>query len=320
MTFDLLVAGHPSIDLIFSGLPQWPELGHDIDAESLGVCAGTSFNTPAAANRLGLRVGYIGMIGNDVWSRMVREEFEAEDMPTDFLRVVERPMGFVSVAFNLDHDRGFVSYESATEGDDEELGRHALDVVARADARHLHGYAGEEPSQLTAIARERGMSVSLDAWGGPWWDLTDPLHEVLSLADVVFANEAESLAMTGEPDVGRAAERLSALTPCVVIKRGAQGAMARTGGEWFESPAEPAHVVDTTGAGDCFNAGFLFGWLAGLPVADSLTLANICGARAVEAFGGYRGCPRGDELRRLASARGIALPDDVGPDRTVSSP
>ena len=57
---------------MFSGLPQWPELGRDLDAGGLGVCAGASFNTPAAANRLGLRVGYIALIGNDLWSRLIR--------------------------------------------------------------------------------------------------------------------------------------------------------------------------------------------------------------------------------------------------------
>src|SRR3989442_1060128 len=175
--YDLLATGRPSVDVMFSGLPQWPELGKDIDAVDLGVCAGTSFNTPAAANRLGLRVGYVGLIGNDVWSRIVREEFDAEGLPTDFLRVADRPMPFVSVALNFDHDRGFVSYEGAHDGDDEELLSYALEVVSTTPARHLHAHAGEEPSELSAVARERGMTVSLDAWSGPWWEAPAPLAD-----------------------------------------------------------------------------------------------------------------------------------------------
>ncbi len=84
--FDLLVSGRPSVDVMFSGLREWPALGKDIDADGLGLCAGTSFNTPAAANRLGLRVAYVATIGDDPWSRMIRDEFEAEGLPTDFLR------------------------------------------------------------------------------------------------------------------------------------------------------------------------------------------------------------------------------------------
>ena len=306
--FDILVTGHPSVDVMFSGLPEWPELGKDVNASDLGVCAGTSFNTPAAANRLGLRVGYIAMIGNDLWSRVVREEFEAEGLPTDFLRIADRPMPFVSVALNFDHDRGFVSYEGVREEDDAELRRYAREVVASTPARHLHAYAGEEPAELPAIARERGMTISLDATGGPWWEAPAPLEDLLGGADVLLANEPEALAMTGEEDVHSAMARLAELCPCVVIKRGARGAMATAGGESRSADSEPARIVDATGAGDCFNAGFLYAWLAGLPLEHGLTLGNICGARAVETFGGYRGCPREAELRAIAATRGIALP------------
>ena len=113
--------------------------------------------------------------------------------------------------------------------------------------------------------------------------------------------------MAGVDDLHQALGRLASACPCVVVKRGALGAAATSAGQVVERPAEPAEVVDTTGAGDCFNAGFLVGWLAGLPLADALTLANFCGARAVEAFGGYRGCPRADELGAFAASRGITL-------------
>ena len=95
---------------------------------------------------------------------------------------------------------------------------------------------------------------------------------------------------------------------CVVIRRGAAGAMGVAGGEIRSVPADEVEVVDTTGAGDCFNAGFLAGWLGGLALEDSLALGVICGSRAVTDFGGYRGCPRHAELRAIAAARGIAVP------------
>ncbi len=307
-TFDLLAVGRPSVDVMFAGLSDWPELGKDIDATSLGVCAGTSFNTPAAANRLGLKVGYISMIGNDFWGRLIRDEFDTEGLPTDFLEVGAQPMPFVSVALNFNHDRGFVSYDGSSEGNDKELIRHALEVVSRTSARHFHSYAGEEPSELVALARERGMTISLDAWGGSWWETPITIEDLLPRADVLLANEPETLAMTGEASVHSAMERMAELCACVAIKRGARGAMGVAGGDVREVAAEPADVVDMTGAGDCFNAGFLYGWLARLPLEQSLTLGNICGAGAVEAFGGYRGCPRENELRTIAATRGIALP------------
>jgi sugar/nucleoside kinase (ribokinase family) len=305
--FDLLVAGRPSVDLIFSGLHEWPALGKDIESDGLGVCAGTSFNTPAAANRIGMRVAYVATVGNDPWSRLIREEFRAEGLAADFLEVEDRPLPGVSVALNLAHDRGFVTHWGSEDAYDALLTARALDLVERIDARHLHAYADEAP-ELEAAARRRGMTVSLDAWGGPWWSSSRPLAETLARADVLFANQPEIAAMTGEAEPRRALERAAEHCGCVVVKRGAAGAIGLADGLVRAVPADPVTVVDTTGAGDCFNAGFLAGWLGGLPLEESLTLGVICGSRATEDHGGYRGCPREPELRTIAAARGIALP------------
>jgi sugar/nucleoside kinase (ribokinase family) len=305
--FDLLVAGRPSLDVIFSGLHEWPALGKDIESDGLGVCAGTSFNTPAAANRIGLRVAYVATVGNDPWSRLIREEFETEGLATDFLEVEDRPLPGVSVALNLARDRGFVTHWGSDESYDALLRGRALDLVERIDAHHLHAYADEAP-ELEAAAHRRGMTVSLDAWGGPWWSSPRPLDEILAHADVLFANQSEIAAMTGEAEPQRALECAAEHCGCVVVKRGAAGATGLAGGQMRAVPADPVTVLDTTGAGDCFNAGFLAGWLGGLPLEESLTLGVICGSRATEDHGGYRGCPREAELRTIAAARGIALP------------
>jgi sugar/nucleoside kinase (ribokinase family) len=293
---------------MFSGLPRWPEVGLDMEVDAFGMSAGTTFNTPAAANRLGLRVGYVALIGTDLWSDLVRRELAAETLSEDLVIAVDHATPFVSVALNHDHDRGFVTYIGSTPGDDRLLQQAATEAVSTVDARHFHGYAGAESTELSEIARRRDMTVSLDAWGGRWWDEQGALEDILRHADVLFANESEALAMTGSADARSALITLGEFTGCVAIKRSAEGSIGLDGGEVREAPAEPANVLDTTGAGDCFNAGFLVGWLAGLPLEQSLTLGNLCGARAVEAFGGYRGCPDATAFRRMASERGIDLP------------
>jgi sugar/nucleoside kinase (ribokinase family) len=306
-SFDLLVAGRPSVDVMFSGLHGWPALGDDIESDGLGVCAGTSFNTPAAANRIGLRVAYVATVGTDVWSRMIRDEFDVEGIPTDFLEIEERPLPGVSVALNLDGDRGFVTYWGSDDGYDARLSARAELIATKIDARHLHAYV-DVTTELVALARRRGMSVSLDAWGGLGWSSSRSLAEVLSDTDVLLANETEAAAMTGEQQVERALDLLAQHCDCVVIKRGPAGALGLAGGQIRAVPADPVEIVDTTGAGDCFNGGFLAGWLGGLTLEESLTLGVICGSRAVGDYGGDRGCPREPELRRIAAARGIELP------------
>jgi sugar/nucleoside kinase (ribokinase family) len=151
------------------------------------------------------------------------------------------------------------------------------------------------------------MTLSLDTFDGSWFSSTRPLEEVLANADVLFANEAEAAAMAGTDDLGSTLERLAGFCPCVVIKRGGAGAAGIRDGVVVEVPAEPVDVIDTTGAGDCFNAGFLAGWLEGLDLRDALTLGVLCGSRAVTGYGGYRGCPREAEFRTLAASRGITL-------------
>jgi len=304
--FDLLVCGRPSVDVMFSGLDGLPALGEDIEADGLGVCAGTAFNTPAAANRIGLRVAYVATVGNDVWSRMIRDEFEAEGLPTDYLEVEDRPLPGISVAFNHGGDRGFITHWGSGERYDERLEARAVEVAGTIDARHLHAYVDDVP-ELEAIAHRRGMTISLDAWGGAAWSSSRSVPEILADADVLLANDAEAAAMTGEAEPDRALVALAEHCPCVVIKLGAAGAIGSAGGDRVAVPADPMEIVDTTGAGDSFNAGFLAGWLGGLALEHSLALGVICGSRAVGDYGGYRGCPRKDELRAIAASRGISL-------------
>jgi len=306
-SFDLMVVGRPSVDVIFSGLPEWPALGKDIETGDLGVCAGTSFNTPAAANRIGMRVAYVATLGNDPWSRLIRDEFAAESLATDFVEIQDRPLPAISVGLNFAGDRGFVTHWGSSDNYDADMAARALAILERIDARHLHAYVDETP-ELEAAARRRGMTVSVDAWGGPWWSSSRSLAETLAHAAVLFANEAEAAAMTGEADLRRALERAAEHCQCVVIKRGADGAIGMAGGQIRAVSADPVTVRDTTGAGDCFNAGFLAGWLGGLPLEESLTLGVICGSRAIQDIGGYRGCPREAELREIAAASGITMP------------
>jgi sugar/nucleoside kinase (ribokinase family) len=103
---------------------------------------------------------------------------------------------------------------------------------------------------------------------------------------MLFPNETELLGMTHTQSLEEAIQAADSLAPLVVVKRGAQGALARQGGETVTTPSLMVGVIDTVGAGDTFDSGFLYGYLSHWPLERSLRLACICGSLSTRAAGG----------------------------------
>jgi sugar/nucleoside kinase (ribokinase family) len=307
MRYDLLIVGRPTCDLIFTGLPEWPEPGRESYAAGAFIRAGGAFNAAAAASRLGLRVGFVGIVGTDRWSDFLLEHFAAEGVSTEFVRIEGRPLPAVSVALNVAGDRGFITHEAETDEVDRLLYSHAARVVAETEARHLHVHLVCGLPAIARAARDRGMSITLDAWGWETWLCSKEARSLVPLGDVLFMNEPEARLLAGATDTAAALRWFASAVPYAVVKLGAAGAVALVEGEEIEVPTRPVDVVDATGAGDCFNAGFLYGWLRGLAPATCLALGNICGGRGVGEVGGYQGCPRERELLDLADAAGVSI-------------
>jgi sugar/nucleoside kinase (ribokinase family) len=170
-----------------------------------------------------------------------------------------------------------------------------LGVIADSAVLYLEGYLWdpEEPraAMRAAIgaARNAGRKVAftlsdafvIDRHGEDFRAMIDA-GEI----DILFANEHELAALTQNDDFERSVTDLSAKLPVLVVTRGADGAIAVAGGERAHVPAEPiAKVVDTTGAGDLFAAGFLFGHVRGRPLRDCLKLGAICAAEVISHYG-----------------------------------
>jgi sugar/nucleoside kinase (ribokinase family) len=125
------------------------------------------------------------------------------------------------------------------------------------------------------------------------------LVDTLRLVDVFAPNQSEACQLTGDEDPGRSAARLAEFCPLVVVKAGAQGAYAHAGGQAWHAPALPVDVVDTTGAGDAFDAGFLAALLQGEPVETCLRYGNICGGLSTTQPGGASATPTLDALKKF---------------------
>jgi sugar/nucleoside kinase (ribokinase family) len=175
-------------------------------------------------------------------------------------------------------------------------------VLHRVSARFLQACLNPDLAAFAHLAHDRGMRVIVDCgWDEPW--LTSrQIRTLMPLADIVFANEPEACAIAGVGEPVLALRLLGEIVPFVVVKRGASGASAIVGGREYHAPTETVDVVDATGAGDCFNAGFLYGLIQNRPIADCLRFGNVCGGMAVGVPGGYAGAPTEAELLARASS------------------
>ena len=145
-------------------------------------------------------------------------------------------------------------------------------------------------------ARRAGWSVSLDPGCDPTGRWDGDLRELLPLIDVLLPNELELTSIAGARDLEKALRTLHTNCTTVVAKIGAAGAIALENDRVVRVTPPPIAGIDTTGAGDSFNAGFLHAWLDGRPLQASLRAGVACGSLSTRALGGTTAQPTGDEL------------------------
>jgi len=287
---DVLIPGSYYCDVIFTGLPQFPALGTEVFTQGLTVTVGGVMNTVTALRRLGVHVGWVGQVGTDFFSAFILQQAEREGIDLSLIERLDQPFQRVTVAMSYPHDRAFLTYiDPAPTSIDLLLG--ALD---RVTFRHLH-FTGLQtdprtPEVLRAV-RARGATISMDCQHRPVSVRDALVREVLTLVDVFLPNRTEAARLTGEQDVHAAAHEFLALTPTVVIKDGANGAHGWHEGRYVHQPALPVRAVDTTGAGDVFNAGFLTAWREGQPFERCLRWGVITGGLSTEGQGGTATAP-----------------------------
>ncbi|MBL8131203.1 MAG: carbohydrate kinase family protein [Anaerolineae bacterium] len=290
-TYDILVPGNYFCDIVFTGFPQFPALGSEVYTEGLTVTIGGVLNTVIGLHRLGVNVGWLGVIGSDFFSRFAREMLDQEGIDQSLVKHIDAPFQRVTAAISYPHERAFITYVDPAPSSTEMV-LEALDSVR---FRHLH-FTGFQTApravELLQAVRRRGVVVSMDCQDRPITLETPGMREVLSLVDIFMPNAIEAQKLTEQESVEAAAERLQGLTPLVIVKDGANGAHAWRGGEHWHAPAIPVTPVDTTGAGDVFNAGFLTAFREGKAIDECLRWGNICGGLSTLGRGGVGTAPR----------------------------
>lgn len=272
------------------------------------MSGGSAANTLAGMAALGRRCGFIGQVADDQLGGVFAHDLIALGVDyTTAARAGDPPTARCLILVTPDGQRTMNTYLGASQY----LPAGALDeaMIADADILYLEGYLWDpaEPRaamrRAIAVARGAGRKVAFTLSDAFVIDRHGDDFRALIAAgqiDILFANEVEIMALTGEGDFDAAVASAATQVPLLVVTRSEKGAIAVTGGECTEVGAEPIDaVVDTTGAGDLFAAGFLSGLAEGRPVADCLTIGAICAREIIAQVG-----PRAQtDLRAMVAAR-----------------
>jgi sugar/nucleoside kinase (ribokinase family) len=284
--FDVLLHGNPYCDLTFrfADRETLPPLGQEVFADSFAINPGGTFNVAASLSRLGLSVGLKARLGTDMFSRYLAERMEVCGLSLALITHVDRPTPVVTVGISFPHDRLFVSYDTP-DSDPTAAAGISVEELDEYRPRVLFTHGAEGVATFRE-ARRRGILIVLDTH----WDVeylrSERLRCALAEVDVAAPNLPEALEITGAADVEGALDRLSRWCRCVVIKMGADGCIAACNGSRYRIPALDVRAMETTGAGDNFNAGLVYGMLQGYSFDRALQCANITGGLSTLVSGG----------------------------------
>jgi sugar/nucleoside kinase (ribokinase family) len=282
--YDILAVGSYTVDLVFTGMPGLPELGREVYSSGFDMVPGEAYNGAIALHRLGVKVAWAADFGNDVFSRFALEQARQEGIGEDYFVIHNRALRRITISASFPEERAFITYY-----DPDPALPAAMKALALVSARAVYipgffyGPLFDAGLRITKLKR---MKLLMDGNSVHQEVLTDPaMRKAVQNADMLLPNAAEARRMSGKVDLEAALETLGELCPLVVVKDGKNGSYAIYAGKIYHASAIQVTPLDTTGAGDCFNAGFIKAWLDGRPVPECLQWGNVVGGLSTLARG-----------------------------------
>jgi len=300
----VLVAGEINADLVFTGCNELPAFGREVLAEGFRQGPGSSSMICAMGMaKLGDGVLFAGVAGQDSWGDYCVDALRGAGIDTHAVRRDATLRTGLTVALSAAHDRALVTYPGAiTALRAEDIGD---DLLSQAGHLHVSSYYLQQGLQsglgaLLARARVCGVTTSLDPGFDPVQQWGSALRELLPLLDVFLPNALEACAISGAVTVQQALQAFANGVTRTVIKCGAEGAITLgDDGDVLAVPAIRVDTVDSTGAGDSFDAGFLHAWRRGLSLRESLRWGAACGGLSTRGVGGTATQADASDVRRL---------------------
>ncbi len=307
MTMDIVVVGELNVDLVLTGLPSLPGYRELRFARDMRFTLGSSSAIFACnAARLGASVGFVGKVGDDEFGDFMLRSLQQAGVDTS--RIIRHTGGRtgICVVMSFPEDYAMVSFP----GIRETFRLEEVDFDYVRTARHMHMSSFYlQPAlrpgipQLFRQARQTGLSTSLDPDNDPTGGWNGGMRDALTSVDLFLPNEQELMGIAGKKDFKAAVEEMRGVAGTTIVKRGSAGAFVATRDRTIEAPGFWMEPLDTTGAGDSFNAGFVFRFLQGAPLEECVAWGNACGALSTRALGGTAAFPDCGELQQFLAER-----------------
>jgi len=301
-----LVAGELNPDLIMRDCRIFPALGKEVQVEDLELSLGSSSAICAAGlAHLGNSVTFASIVGDDFYGEFCTDALRREGVDVSQVQRRRDWKTGLTVSITSHGERALVTYPGAIAAlTGEDLPDH---LFAGYDHLHVSSWFLQDAlrpglKNRFAAARSAGLTTSLDCGYDPSETWSQDLLDTLSEVDVFLPNESEILGITGAGTVEEGIRKLENERLLLVVKLGAEGCLASHRGEIFRASAWPVQVVDTTGAGDSFDAGFLHAWKRADPISDCLHFAAVCGSLSTRGVGGTAAQPDEAEAQRCIAA------------------
>lgn len=247
---------------------------------------GSASNTSVALARLGCNVGFIGKVGHDELGSFYSDDLTNNNVTPHLLKS-DLPSGRCNVLISTDSERTMATYLGAAvtlNADDLNI-----ETFRQYDILHIEGYLVQNYDLITRagqLAKEAGLMVSIDlaSYNIVAENINFLQDFVAKYIDIVFANEEEATTFTKLP-AEQAVHVIAQQASLAIVKVGAKGSYIKQGDTLLHIPAEKVKPIDTTGAGDVYAAGFLYGYANNLPLSRCAEIGTLCAAQVIEEIG-----------------------------------
>ena len=306
--FDVIVVGELNVDLIFNQVQGFPVVGKEILSNEMTLTLGSSSAICASnLSSLGLKVAFVGKLGNDVFGQFIIDKLNRSGVDTSMIIIDDKYKTGATVALSYDEDRAMITHQGAMSY----MGLDDIDPKQLGRAEHLHFSSyffqpGFKNSlhKLFEMAKNEGTTTSLYVQWDPSETLDLNLEKVLPFVDVFIPNEVELKKLTGFSSIDQAIESVGSKCNYVVVKCGGRGSVMYYDDKVVQQkPFLNTDVVDTIGAGDSFNAGYISKFIKGASPEDCQEFGNLIGAISTTEAGGTGAFNNLDEIMKIAKDR-----------------